>query len=400
MILKSKKVELHRVKRKGDRVVWMMRWRATDGRRYGETIGDVEKITKREALRIIRERQSGMDTGQLHATRPTKRTLSQFRDYIRDAARTSVRPRTVEAITQAFDHAIAALGAEIHVASITPAHVGRIKAYLVDTRKRSNATVHKTLSHLRAAFQRGIKLRVIHDNPFQRFDLRPVEAKQARLFTRDEIDAMIQAAPSEWWRAFIRLAFTSGLRRDELLHLRWDDIDLESGVVQVRNRPTGRFSIDGQEYPMLAWSAKSRSSYRAVPIPADTAAALRAWRKRRTDAGNPYLFLSLQRLQALAPDAGGTPRRSDAVLVNNALRGFRSVQRAAFGDDCTLGSIHDLRKSYGTILAGVVPMHVLKEYMGHSTIGTTAKFYTRVQDSDAAKVREAMAGKPALRLAS
>ncbi len=81
--------------------------------------------------------------------------------------------------------------------------------------------------------------------------------------------------------------------------------------------------------------------------------------------------------------------KADAKLVNNLLRDFHRVHALA-GLTEPVGTIHDLRKSYGTYMASRIPMHVLQEYMGHSNIATTARFYCRVQKQDADTARRAM----------
>ena len=56
----------------------------------------------------------------------------------------------------------------------------------------------------------------------------------------------------------------------------------------------------------------------------------------------------------------------------------------------TPGCLHDLRRTYATRVASAIPMHVLKEYMGHADIGTTARYYLATTEGDAAKVRAAL----------
>ncbi len=60
------------------------------------------------------------------------------------------------------------------------------------------------------------------------------------------------------------------------------------------------------------------------------------------------------------------------------------------------GTIHDLRRTYGTRMARVVPMHVLKEYMGHSKITTTQSYYlaAETQDADRARAAHSRCSKP------
>jgi integrase len=67
----------------------------------------------------------------------------------------------------------------------------------------------------------------------------------------------------------------------ELLHLRWSDVDIANATVQVQPCRADSFKVEGTEYPIIAWSAKARASYRSVPIPKQTAADLGRWRMER-----------------------------------------------------------------------------------------------------------------------
>ena len=79
--------------------------------------------------------------------------------------------------------------------------------------------------------------------------------------------------------------------------------------------------------------------------------------------------------------------------MNNVLRNFKIVQRQAAetleAEDWVIGTVHDLRRSYGTRMADVVPMHVLMKWMGHSDISVTAKYYLDVSDQHAETARSA-----------
>ncbi len=105
--------------------------------------------------------------------------------------------------------------------------------------------------------------------------------------------------------------------------------------------------------------------------------------------GSAYLFLSLIRLRRIGAKVAAGKWKADAKLCNNLLRGFRKVHDLAKLPE-PVGTIHDLRKSYGTYMASRMPMHVLQVYMGHANITTTAKYYCRVQEQDADAARKAM----------
>ena len=89
-------------------------------------------------------------------------------------------------------------------------------------------------------------------------------------------------------------------------------------------------------------------------------------------------------------------RRERAETLNNVLRDFRSLQSRAAAklDDLSwmIGTIHDMRRTYATTMAGVIPMHVLKELMGHADIATTAMYYLQPGSHHADLVRRTLMG--------
>lgn len=106
-----------------------------------------------------------------------------------------------------------------------------------------------------------------------------------------------------------------------------------------------------------------------------------------------YLFVDLERLAVINEKMRDGTWRDRAETCNNVLRDFKVIQKTAAGhlgnDDWAIGNIHDLRRTYGTRLADVVPMHVLQKWMGHSDASVTARFYLGQSDHHAALARDA-----------
>lgn len=95
--------------------------------------------------------------------------------------------------------------------------------------------------------------------------------------------------------------------------------------------------------------------------------------------GSPYFFVSLRRIGHLNSKRRNGSLRARAETCNNVLRDFAKLQRRAAkaigSDDWELGSPHDLRRTFCTMMADIVPSHVVKTWAGHSDIAATAQFY-------------------------
>jgi integrase len=146
----------------------------------------------------------------------------------------------------------------------------------------------------------------------------------------------------------VRVAAFTGLRRGELVALRWRDVDLERRKVVVRRA----ISADQE-----AASTKSRRP-REVPIPNHAEAALRRLAARPDfTAPDDYVF------------ANRLGRRLDGSAVR------RRVERARGAAGLRELRFHDLRHTYGSLLvAGGIDLAAVKAAMGHSRITTTERY--------------------------
>lgn len=173
---------------------------------------------------------------------------------------------------------------------------------------------------------------------------------------------LAEARRDPLYAAFV-LAIAMGLRRGEIVGLRWQDIDLENRVLLVRQQVQRRRGV------LYNDETKGRRS-RAVPLPAMCIAPLR-WHRMR------------QRTAYAAGGIGWTPdsyvfatRTGRPIEPRNVHRSFVRVSEAA---GLRLVRLHDARHGCATLLtaAGVAP-RVVMEILGHSQISLTMDVYTHV----------------------
>ena len=386
---------------------WRLRWPGKNGNWRTESIGRVGKMTEAEAGRMRRKKIADIENGKALRDRPGM-SLGQFLDLDRAGQQSVVQPATLKTYDRAKLHAAGAIGADVPLDLVEWHHVDRLINWLsgehrINGKMRpgcSRATVKQTIATLKAAFNRAADRGLITANPFSRKGPKKVQPAQKRIFTPAEVAAMIEAAPDLWWRAFLRLAFTTGLRLGELLNLTWDDIDVAGGQVIVSAKRAK--SPESGDF-LLAFSSKAHQE-RRVPLHTDAAEALQ--RLRLKAGASPYVFLTLDRLAVLArrKDVRARTQPPAFALVNNYLRDYKMIQAKARAMMATardveleavawnVGSIHDIRKTYGTRMAQHVKIHELQRLMGHSSITTTADFYLDVTEDVAAKVQAAFAG--------
>ena len=174
-----------------------------------------------------------------------------------------------------------------------------------------------------------------------------------RFLDVQELEALFAATPTDergtTERVLYLTAAMTGLRRGELLALRWQDIDWSAGVVRVRRNYTrGQFG-----------TPKSGRSSRAVPLAQRVRDELRLHHDRSRFQGPADLVFCHPQLGVVL-DPAKLRRRFQAAARQAGLRPVR---------------FHDLRHTFGTRMAAAgAPLRWIQEWLGHSDYRTTSLY--------------------------
>jgi integrase len=172
------------------------------------------------------------------------------------------------------------------------------------------------------------------------------------------------------------LALYTGMRRGELLGLRWQDVDLDLGVLHVRLQVTDFTGPDRVQTP------KTESGRRAIDLPPLVVEALRGHRVRQLQ--RRLASIRWQESGLICTSAVGT-----AIGPRNATRRFQELRERAELPDLTL---HGLRHTAATLmLTAGMPMHDVSAILGHSNPTTTAQIYAQTLREQRRKATLALA---------
>ncbi len=139
---------------------------------------------------------------------------------------------------------------------------------------RQHANLHKALKY-------AVKLDLIPGNPVDKVERPKPEKYMAAYYTAEEMEQLFEAARGHRLELIIQFAAFYGLRRGEVLCLRWDAVDFEAGTLTIRHIVTST-NLEGKHVLVEADRAKTKSSLRTLPLVASFAQRLRALKEQQT----------------------------------------------------------------------------------------------------------------------
>lgn len=268
------------------------------------------------------------------------------------------------------------------IAAATDLEVKELFTVNADSMPLAPSTIHSYHRTISSILEKAVKWKCISSNPAEGAELPSLAGHKARYL--DEPDArrmlqLLQAEPIKW-RAPIIFDLLSGLRRAELLGLRWQDVDLDNGVVhidQTSNYVSGKgVYID---------TTKTEGSNRYLRV-SRTAVLILLEYKRWQDE-----------MREQVGDAWeGTPE-DDRIFTNEVGRPMfptsitqwmgKFIKRTGLPPAC----VHSLRHTYASLLiADGTPLVVVSNNLGHAQVSTTNDIYSHVIASAEAQAAQVL----------
>jgi len=354
---------------KGSWTLWVDLGRDPEtGKRKQQT--STVRGSKKDAERELRTLLTRIEGGAY--VKPARLTVGEYLEqWLRGYVATNTAPTTADGYSDIVKaHLIPSLGS-IPLVALHPSHIQAYYSHMLESGRRDGkgGLSAQTVKHhhrvLYEALKHAVKHGVLIRNVAEAVDSPRPDSKEMVTLEPDNVYPFLNAARETPYYTLFYTAIYTGLRRSELLGLRWQDIDLDLATLSVVQT---LHHVPGKGY--IFREPKTKHSRRLVDLSPSLAVLLREYR-----ANQELERKLLGRL--LMPDAlvfcypDGIP-----LPPNSVTKAFRELAKSLGLSGIRL---HDLRHTHATLMLrqGVHPK-VVSERLGHSSVAITLDTYSHV----------------------
>ena len=330
---------------------------------YKNVLGKTQAEVKSKLKRAIE------DSTKLDYSKTGKYTLGQWMDiWYENYATVKVRPSSHQTYRGYIDRHIKPNIGDIPLSELQSLDLQKLYRKLlnsgrverIEAEKQPKGLSPKTVRNINqiisSALDLAVEQKIILVNPAKSCALPKSEHKEMQTLGKDQLTAFLLEARNTGVYEMYYTELATGLRRGELLGLKWSDVDLEHGTIRIC-RQIARVNGEIVEAPL-----KTKNAYRNLSISEDTIDVLKSQKEKC--GGSPYVF----------PSPTGGPISPDSVL--HMLH--RVLDRAGLPHI----RFHDLRHTFATLaLQNGVDIKTVSGMLGHFSAGFTLDTYAHVTTS-------------------
>ena len=329
------------------------------------------KRKAREMLEELKRQYSGEGIKNLFLKQDSPLFADFLRDWLKIMAPTIERTtyQSYEIMINArLDNFFRMLG--VTLAEVEPPHIRALHDSIFKDGCNANTVIHYH-AVVRKALQYAVKNGTIPKNPADMVERPKISKYTAGYYREEEMVALFEATKHDSIAVVIQLAAYYGLRRSEVLGVRWSAIDFQRGTISINHKVT-EGKAGGKKVLYAEDKLKTKSSFRTLPLIPEVRALLQEVKDRQEY--HRKLFMKSYDNTC-----------SDYVCVDEMGKIFKPnyitdhfgllLKRYNF----RIIRFHDLRHSCASLLlAQGIPMKSIQEWLGHSTFATTADTYSHL----------------------
>ena len=285
---------------------------------------------------VVTQEQLAQLIALLQPQRPSSNiTISAFVKKYLNFVQGEFSKKTFEIYSGVMDRFEKFVGSECMVDQLTALNLEDYKKYRAGSEGVCQTSVNIDVRTIKAAFNKMVDWELLLKNPFSKVKQYRINNLKIRSFTREQVAKLLNAIEEPWFKHLIMFAVYTGLRRGELVNMHWEQYNRERSELTIQS--TSEYRVKGGKMRIISLHPEAVKILESLPVV------------------NSYVFTREMGLKI-----------SDDLATKKLKKYIRRLQ---LPDDL---HFHSLRHTFGT-LAGEsgVPIHVIKNAMGHSSVTTT-----------------------------
>ena len=320
--------------------------------------------TQAEALAKLAEVKQRLANGTYT---DTKLTVKEYlKQWLEEKERT-LKPSTIEQYTSCINRSIVPIIGSVKLDKLTPLQVQNLVNGIHDVSGAARAAKCRTV--LFSAYKQAIRWQLVTRNPVEATDPVKEPHREMTLWEPEQAARFLDTARSHRLYAFFYLGMATGLRRGELLGLRW--VDIEGSLLHVKQ------TLVKVGTQLTLSTPKTRKGFRTVALSPDVLEVLLLHRQRQ-EAERAVFGDTWQHPELVFTSEVGTPLNPDNLKrVRDYLMKEADVPRVR---------LHDLRHLHASLaIRGGMDAKVLADRLGHARASFTLDRYTHLFESQRAQ---------------
>lgn len=255
---------------------------------------------------------------------------------------------------------------------VTNRHIQEYYNYCINEEGVSGNTVLRRHANLHMAFKHAVRTDLILKNPTEYVEKPKKRKYRGEIYDKDELDHLFSLVQGHRIEFAVKMASYYGLRRSEIVGLKWSAFDFKKKVFKIGHTVT-QFTLDDKVIVVEKDRGKTEDSIRSLPLIQPVEDMLLRMKKEQERyqylCGDSYNqdfleYVYVNEIGERVKPAYITDHFKTSVIRKNKLKDIR---------------FHDLRHSCASLLFQCgIPLKEIQEWLGHSDIGTTANIYTHL----------------------
>jgi len=293
-----------------------------------------------------------------------KLTLEEFLEEWLRARKDSIKPKTLMQYRQIVESHINPTLGKIKINELQPAEIQAFYNYKVEA-GIGTRTVRLIHSVLHCALNHALRLGIIYRNPSDAVYKPKAQKTEMQILDENQLRLFLVAARGKRLVALYKVAITTGLRKGEILALKWSDLDWSTGQLNIQ-RQVQRVPGSG----LMFTEPKTEAGRRMILLGSDTVFGLKEHYKKQMKE-REFMGDKWQDFNLIFPSSIGTP-----LSHSNLHKKFKLLLEEAHLPNIRF---HDLRHTAASLmLKQGISVKVVQERLGHSDAAMTLNVYSHV----------------------